>query len=241
MKSTVQSPTNEARIAAMFDRIAPRYDLLNRLLSARQDQRWRRRLVAMVPYRPGGRYLDVATGTGDVLLAAAGAHAEYGAYVGVDISPKMLDVATLKAKDAPQAAKMTFKAMSAEQLRLPDAAFDCASISFGLRNVVRKAAALAEFHRVLAPGGVLLILEFFLPRRGLLAWGFQLYFHHVLPRIGALLSDKDAYRYLPQSVGSFYEPEALRAALYEHGFTVEETVSFLFGACRLVKAVKRRA
>lgn len=234
--STVQRPESEARIAAMFDRIAPRYDLLNRLLSARQDQRWRRRLVGMVPYRPGGRYLDVATGTGDVLTAVAAARPEYGTLLGVDISAKMLDIAARKA--AALGDRVGFRAMSAEALRLPDAGFDCLSIAFGLRNVVRRDAALREFHRVLAPGGTLLILEFFLPRRGALALLFQLYFHHILPRIGALLSDREAYRYLPQSVGSFYEPEALRERLYETGFTVEETVNFLFGACRLVRAVK---
>src|SRR4051812_28420769 len=94
----VQRPESEAKIAAMFDRVAPRYDLLNRLLSARQDVRWRRRLTAMIPYRPGGRYLDVATGTGDVLLAAAAAHPEYASYTGVDIANAMLSRAAAKAK-----------------------------------------------------------------------------------------------------------------------------------------------
>jgi len=85
---------------------------------------------------------------------------------------------------------------------------------------------------------VLLILEFFLPRKGLLAWFFQLYFHRILPFIGGLLSDREAYRYLPESVGSFYTPEAMRAALYQQGFTVATTQSYLFGACRLIQAVK---
>lgn len=232
----VQSPKSEAHIAAMFDRIAPRYDLLNRLLSARQDQRWRKRLVSMIPYRPGGRYLDVATGTGDVLLAVAQARKEYAEFVGSDISPKMMAVAAQKAQRTLPKAPIRFAPASAEALGLPGQAFDCLSIAFGLRNIVKRDVAIREFHRVLAPGGVLLILEFFLPRRGVMAWLFQLYFHHILPFIGGLLSDKAAYKYLPESVGSFYEPEALRRVLYETGFTVEETVSYLFGACRLVKA-----
>ena len=235
---SIQRPESEAKIAAMFDRVAPRYDLLNRLLSARQDQRWRRQLTAMVPYRPGGRYLDVATGTGDVLLSVARAHTEYQEHLGVDISGEMLAEAQKKATASGLAPVPQLRQMSAERLVLADGAFDCLSISFGLRNVVRRDQALREFYRVLGPGGVLLILEFFLPRKGLLAWFFQLYFHRILPFIGGLLSDREAYRYLPESVGSFYTPEAMREALYQQGFTVATTQSYLFGACRLIQAVK---
>jgi demethylmenaquinone methyltransferase/2-methoxy-6-polyprenyl-1,4-benzoquinol methylase len=233
-----QHPKSEAHIAAMFDRVAPRYDLLNRLLSARQDQRWRKRLVREIPFRPDGRYLDVATGTGDVILAAAAARPEYRGFLGVDISGAMLDGAAAKARAVPHGKKLEFKRMSAEKLDVESATIDCLSISFGLRNVVRRDVALAEFARVLAPGGVLLILEFFIPTRGLLAALFQFYFHHVLPFIGGLISDRAAYKYLPESVGSFYAPDALRAKLYDNGLTVEGGKSFLFGACRLVKARK---
>lgn len=235
----VQAPQSEAQIAAMFDRVAPRYDVLNRLLSARQDLRWRKHLAVMVPFRPGGRYLDVATGTGDVLIASAKVHNEYSTYVGVDISQEMLMRAREKSRQAGLAGKTEFQKLSAEDLSsLPSEAFDCLSIAFGLRNVVRREEALREFHRVLAPGGVLLILEFFLPKRGLLAWFFQLYFHSILPRIGGLLSDKAAYKYLPESVGSFYELPELREVLYGIGCKVDQVESFLFGACRLVRAVK---
>ena len=234
----VQRPESEAKIAAMFDRVAPRYDLLNRLLSARQDVRWRKRLTALVPFRPEGRYVDVATGTGDVLLAVARTHGEYGSYVGVDISGEMLTLAGEKVKAAGITKPVQLRRMSAEALQLPDAAFDCLSISFGLRNVVRREEALREFARVLAPGGVLLILEFFLPKRGLLARLFQLYFHGILPLIGGLISDREAYRYLPQSVGSFYSADGLRTALYDAGLTVDTVESYLFGACRLFRAVK---
>ena len=235
---SIQRPESEAKIAAMFDRVAPRYDLLNRLLSARQDQRWRRQLTAMVPFRPGGRYLDVATGTGDVLLSVARARTEYQEHLGVDISAEMLALAQKKAKTSGLKPTPQFRQMSAERLLLPDGAFDCLSISFGLRNVVRRDQAIKEFYRVLGPGGVLLILEFFLPRKGLMAWFFQLYFHRILPFIGGLLSDREAYRYLPESVGSFYTPEAMREALYQQGFTVTSSYSYLFGACRLIQATK---
>lgn len=234
----IQKPTEEATIAAMFDRIAPRYDLLNRLLSARQDQRWRRALVAKVPVRPGGLFVDVATGTGDVILAVAHARTEYRAMVGVDISQEMLNLAAAKAGREAPAQPLEFKKMSAEALALNDASVDAMSISFGLRNVVHKDQALREFCRVLKPGGTLLILEFFLPESGLLSWLFQLYFHHILPFIGGLISDKKAYTYLPQSVGSFYRPDALAEALLASGLRVVSQTNFLFGATRLVEASK---
>ena len=241
MSVRVQSPQSEAKIAAMFDRVAPRYDLLNRLLSARQDQRWRRALVQRLPYVPGGRFLDVATGTGDVLLAVGRAHTEYRALVGVDISRQMLQLAATKAHGAALAATPEFRPMSAESLDLPSDHFDALSIAFGLRNVVHREQALLEFRRVLRPGGVLLILEFFKPKAGLLAWLFQVYFHTILPWIGGLISDGDAYRYLPQSVGSFYSVDGFREALETSGFAISESKSFLFGACRLVKATKVKA
>lgn len=234
----VQRPESELKIAGMFDRIAPRYDLLNRLLSARQDQRWRRHLVRNVPYRPGGTYVDVATGTGDVLQAVATEHGEYGQFLGVDISSQMLKLAEKKCASEIKSGRARFANMSAERLDVPDASVDTLSISFGLRNVVRKDNALTEFQRVLKKGGVLLILEFFIPKRGLPGAFFQLYFHYILPFIGGLLSDRSAYTYLPQSVGSFYSPEELRTALYDRGFVVDSVKNFLFGACRLVRATR---
>lgn len=235
---SIQSPQSEKQIANMFDRIAPRYDLLNSLLSARQDRRWRERLVSMIPYRPKGRYLDVATGTGDVLLAAALRRPEYDSLLGVDISNEMMQLGRAKARQRGLDQRISFKQMSAEKLALDDNSVDCISIAFGLRNVVDRQRAIQEFHRVLRPGGSLLILEFFIPRRGIGAWLFQFYFHYILPTVGALLSDRSAYTYLPQSVGSFYSSEKLREVLYDQGFTVETTVNFLFGATRLYKATK---
>jgi demethylmenaquinone methyltransferase/2-methoxy-6-polyprenyl-1,4-benzoquinol methylase len=233
---SVQRPESEAKIAGMFDRIAPRYDFLNRLLSGRQDQRWRNHLVRHVPYRPGGTYLDVATGTGDVLKAVYKTRDEYSGYMGVDISQQMLNLATKKCAGRG----ITFDKMSAENLKIPDASVDALSISFGLRNVVRKGAALNEFHRVLKDDGVLLILEFFIPKTGIPGFLFQTYFHYILPAIGGLFSDKSAYTYLPQSVGSFYSPDQIREELYNRGFVVGHVKNFLFGACRLIKATKVR-
>ncbi len=231
----IQSPQSEQQIASMFDRIAPKYDFLNRLLSAQQDQRWRRILVEKVPYTPQGRHLDVATGTGDILKAMATAHKEFDSLLGVDISSKMLDGAREKLKST-QAPHVELKMMSAESLQVHDSSFDSLSIAFGLRNVVNRPKALKEFHRVLKPGGRLLVLEFFPPTDGMLSLGFQGYFNYVLPFIAGLFSDRQAYTYLPQSVGSFYDIKSFRHVLRDSGFRVLEVKNFMFGSCRLVVA-----
>lgn len=237
-KSEVQltRPVDESMIAAMFDRISARYDFLNRLLSARQDVRWRKLLISMIPTRKGGNYLDMATGTGDVLLEAAKQHPEYATFTGGDISKGMLSFADKKAAAAGINERVEWKVMSAESLAFADESIDCASISFGLRNVVNKEKALGEFARVLKPGGVFLILEFFTPSHGPMARAFQFYFHKILPQIGRLFSEKEAYTYLPKSVASFYSPQELRDSLASKGLIVEKEVNFLFGACRLVKS-----
>jgi demethylmenaquinone methyltransferase/2-methoxy-6-polyprenyl-1,4-benzoquinol methylase len=231
-------PQEESAIAQMFDRISGRYDLLNRLLSARQDVRWRNNLLAMVPYRPGGTFLDMATGTGDVLLSVAKKHPEYECFVGGDISKGMLSLAEKKANAIKLLPATEWRLMSAERISLGDASCDCVSISFGLRNVVDKEKAIAEFSRVLKTGGVLLILEFFTPENSSMSKLFQYYFHKVLPVIGKLFSEKEAYTYLPKSVASFYSPSELRESLSAKGFMIDREKNFLFGACRLVKARK---
>lgn len=248
----VQSPQSEEQIATMFDRIAPRYDLLNRLLSARQDQRWRLQLVGKIPPQSRGRHLDVATGTGDVIDAMKTAHPEYDVLVGVDISPKMLEIARTKITENPskgvapesfsaQGPHVEWRLMSAEKLQFNDQNFDSLSIAFGLRNVVNKLEAIKEFCRVLRPGGLLLVLEFFPPRTGLMSWLFQFYFHKVLPLVGGLLSDRKAYKYLPESVGSFYRIETFQEVLETSGFHLVEIKNYLFGSCRLVIAQKKEA
>lgn len=229
-------PVDESAIAAMFDRISSRYDLLNRLLSARQDVRWRSKLLSMVPYRPEGHFLDIATGTGDVILSAAKQHPEYDSFIGGDISEGMLRFAQKKAADAKLDHAIEWRTMSAENITVPDDSCDCLSISFGLRNVVNKDKALNEFSRVLKNGGVLLILEFFTPEGGLMSRLFQFYFHYILPVIGRLFSEKEAYKYLPTSVASFYSQQELRTALRAKGFIVDREINYLFGSCRLVKA-----
>jgi demethylmenaquinone methyltransferase/2-methoxy-6-polyprenyl-1,4-benzoquinol methylase len=236
LSDTMIRPTDERAVAAMFDRISKRYDFLNRLLSLRQDVRWRNHLVACTPQKINGVFVDVATGTGDVALTVGQIRPEYTRIVGVDISEGMLSFA--RTKTPSEDTRFEWLTMSAESLQLPNQSADALSISFGLRNVVDKSKALSEFSRVLKPQGHLMILEFFTPTTGIFAALFQWYFHRVLPVIGKLLSEKEAYEYLPKSVASFYSPKELREELKKRGFSIITEKNFLFGACRLVHSKK---
>jgi len=229
---------NQNQIESMFDRVAPKYDFLNALLSFRQDQRWRNRLAALIPYKPAGALLDVATGTGDVLMTALVRRKEYTRFSGVDISNEMLALAKAKSSQRQFSNLCDFHQMSAEKLNFADATFDCITISFGLRNVVDREKALQEFSRVLKPKGTLLIMEFFTPRSHMVAKGFEFYFHKILPLIGGIFSDRSAYTYLPRSVAAFYSTDQLRGALYRSGFLVNQEMSFLFGGCKIIQARK---
>ncbi len=203
-------------VRAMFGEIAPRYDLLNRLLSAGVDQRWRRLAVRLALEKDPRRVLDVATGTGDVALLLKRARPAAGV-VGGDFTPEMLELARAKAERAG----LEVRFVEADALALPfaDGSFDAVTVAFGFRNFADYERGLAEFRRVLAPGGRAVILEFPPPPRGLLGRVYRFYFGRVLPRIGGVISGKpEAYRYLPSSVASFPEPERLAEMMRAAGF-----------------------
>jgi demethylmenaquinone methyltransferase/2-methoxy-6-polyprenyl-1,4-benzoquinol methylase len=201
----------------MFDRIARRYDLLNRLLSAGTDVRWRRAGVDLLELGRPARVLDLATGTADLLVEALRRDAGHRG-VGVDLSEQMLRRGAAKLRRRGLDARAALAAGDAEALPLPSASFDAATIGFGIRNVGNPEVALAEILRVLRPGGRLVVLEFSLPPgwRGAL---YRRYFQGILPRIGALVSgDAAAYSYLPASVARFPAPEAFAAQMERAGF-----------------------
>ncbi len=225
------------RVRAMFAAIAPSYDLNNRLHALGLDQTWRRRAVGMAALEPGELVLDVACGTGDLALAFANAGA--GRVLGADFTVPMLELAVEKAArwrgrngaagrkrakgQAGSAAPLPpchWLASDAMALPLADASVDVVSIAFGIRNVADPGRALAEFHRVLRPGGRLLILEFAMPTSPPLRWLYQVYFQYVLPRSATLIANdrSGAYRYLPRSVDTFLQPEELRSLMAAAGF-----------------------
>ena len=190
----------------MFARIAGRYDLLNRVLSAGIDQRWRRAAVSVAERVTGGvrgrTVVDVCCGTGDLSLAFADA----GAHVlAVDFTPEMLAVARQKRVSA--AATPLFAQGDAMRLPFPDARADVASVAFGIRNVEDRARGLAELARVVRPGGLVLVLEFTTPPGAVLGRLYKLYFTQLLPRVGRLVSgDDSAYSYLPRTVLAWPSP-----------------------------------
>lgn len=202
---------------SMFDRIAPRYDLLNRVLSAGTDVRWRRRAVDYLELEPAARVLDLCTGTADLLVEALGRD-PLSSGVGVDLSQEMLTrgAAKLRKRKLDRRARLT--GGDSEQLPVRAAAFDGACVAFGIRNVGDPLAALREVHRALRPGGRFVVLEFSLPA-GALGSAYRLYFTQVLPRIGGLVSgDRSAYSYLPASVAGFPTPEEFGGLMTQAGF-----------------------
>jgi demethylmenaquinone methyltransferase/2-methoxy-6-polyprenyl-1,4-benzoquinol methylase len=218
-----------ARIAGMFDAIAPRYDLLNHVLSAGMDRGWRDRAVDALALPANARVLDLCTGTAD--LAIATVHRATGAtIVGLDFAGEMLRLALAKTREASLDRQIRLVRGDATRIPLADRSCDAATIAFGIRNVAEPERALAEIARVLRPGGRLAILEFGQPRipgiRTLYSW----YFRYMLPLVGRLVSKhQSAYSYLPASVGTFPTPAEFSSTLSATGFSQVRAVPLTFG------------
>jgi demethylmenaquinone methyltransferase/2-methoxy-6-polyprenyl-1,4-benzoquinol methylase len=237
--STPLLDKRQARIRRMFDGVAPRYDLLNHLLSFNIDRSWRRRTTRLVPPRGDAPILDVCTGTGDLALAYDRAAAGRLRVVGADFSHEMLARAARKAERLGAAARLRFVEADAQRLPFPDNHFQIVCVAFGLRNVTDPERGLAEMVRVARPGGRVAILEFSRPRGWLFGRLYRFYFRRLLPLVGRAVSrDREAYSYLPASVMEFPDGEALAERLRGHGLTEVTWQPFTFGIATLYVGVK---
>ena len=222
---------------AMFDRIAPRYDLVNRVLSFGLDRGWRRRTVRALDLGERPRVLDVATGTGDLAIELARAR-PLGEVIGLDPSPGMLALARTKLDRLGLGSRVTLIEGDAQQLPLASCEVDAATIAFGIRNVPDRPKALRELARVVRPGGKIAVLELAdpQPRKGPLAAMARFHTHYFVPKLGALLSGKREYAYLQKSVAAFPSAEAFAAIMRDSGLRVIEVVPMTFGVCTMYLA-----
>lgn len=218
-----------AMVRAMFDRIAPRYDLLNRVITVGLDRRWREAAIAALALGPGDRVLDLACGTGDLAALAAARGARV---LALDFAREML------VRGRARGTRAQWVCGDAAALPLPSGFATALTCGFALRNFVSLPEVLREMGRVLAPGGRLALLEVDRPEGGALRAGHRLWFDRVVPRLGGLLSDRAAYAYLPRSAAYLPDAERLRASIEAAGFSRVARRRFLFGSAQLWTAVR---
>ena len=226
-------------VREMFDSIAPRYDLLNRLLSLRQDVLWRKKMVSEVAVPDKGRVLDVACGTGDVILEILRQKGPRARVIGVDFSARMIALAREKTRHLPPE---TLCLVNGNALFLPvkPESVHAVTIAFGIRNIQNKIQALEAFHESLVPGGRLAVLELATPHKGLLRDLYLAYFQKVLPLIGRLFSHHNfAYQYLPESVSRFPSPGRFMGLMKTAGFCDVRRRRLTLGVANLFVGVKR--
>lgn len=231
------SGEKRAYVRAMFSDIAPKYDLLNHLLSFNVDRRWRRRAIAELAWRrrPSGTFLDLCAGTLDVAAELARQPSFAGRVIGADFAEPMLRAGSAKVRG------LEVSAIAADALALPvrDASCDGAIVAFGVRNLANLEDGLREVARVLAPGARFVILEFTTPRAPVIRALYHLYFHRVLPRVGGMVSgNPGAYRYLPESVAHFPPPGELAQRLRSAGFREVAWTSLTLGVAAIHVATR---
>lgn len=233
----VPAPASEARSprdgsGEMFDAIAPRYDLLNRLLSFGVDQGWRRQAVAAMELGENYRALDLATGTADLALLIARTQPS-GQVIGVDPSLQMLEVGRGKVARASLSGRVELVFGSAESLPFETGSFDAVSIAFGIRNVPDREKALREMARVTRAGGRVVVLELSEPRSGILGPLARFHVHTMVPFMGGLLSGSREYAYLQRSIAAFPPPEEFAGLMEGAGLAVRHMSPLTFGVCHL--------
>ncbi|MBM4326776.1 MAG: bifunctional demethylmenaquinone methyltransferase/2-methoxy-6-polyprenyl-1,4-benzoquinol methylase UbiE [Deltaproteobacteria bacterium] len=230
-KNPRNEPNHARRIRAvrrMFTDISPRYDLLNRIMSARQDVRWRRFAVARVPAE-ASRVLDVATGTGDLAIDLASARPDVTVF-GVDFTEPMLRRAEAKTAERGLSRRISYAIGDALRLPFADREFDAVTVAFGIRNMPDRRSALAEMMRVVKPGGKVITLEMTFPKNLKLRRFFVWYLNRVIPALGGIISgNPQAYRYLPDSIQDFLHPDDLTELCHSLGLKRVQAFPLMFG------------
>lgn len=224
----------------MFNNIAPSYDFLNHFLSAGIDRRWRRTLIKNLSRQPHDHILDVATGTGDLAIGAARLKPKHIA--GIDIADEMLAIGREKIKRKRLQTIITLEHGDAEHIPFGDQSFDAAMVAFGVRNFENLDTGLAEMYRVLKPGGVAYILEFSIPEIFPVKQIYRLYFRHILPLMGRLVSkNPSAYTYLPETVYLFPQGDAFKRIMQNAGFTGISAKKLSFGIATLYEGFRKKS
>lgn len=218
----------------MFDQISPRYDLLNHLLSFGADIHWRKKLIQYLPQNPDIRLLDLATGTADQLITIVKKAKQVKTALGIDLSQEMIRQGQRKIIDKPFTHQITLMKGDATDISLGNESVDCVTMSFGIRNVEDTDKCLRECMRVLTPRGKLLILEFSIPKNRLLKSFHLFYLRHILPHIGGLISkQKEAYRYLNETIETFPSGDNFCGLLKKAGFVRVKAYPMTFGVTTL--------
>ena len=227
-----QSKT-ESTVSEMFNSISEKYDVVNRILSFGIDKRWRKKIIDAMPKGANLRLLDLATGTGDQLLSLMeSGRISYG--LGIDIAEEMVKLGKAKADKSPYRENIALKIASALSIPEEDNAFDCVTMSFGIRNVEDPSRCLKEMYRVLALGGRALILEFSLPKSSIILHCHLLYLRTILPFIGGILSGKkSAYKYLGETIATFPYGNAFLELMNNAGFREVKALPLTFGIATL--------
>lgn len=224
--------SKKQEVRDMFDNIAPTYDFLNHALSLNIDKIWRRKAIRSLRQINPKKILDIATGTGDLAIAAMRLKPE--SIVGVDISEGMIKVGQQKINDRGLQKNISFMTADSEDLPFEDNHFDAITVAFGVRNFETPLKGLKEMRRVLSSNGRLVVLEFMMPQKFPFKQLYQFYFRSILPLVGKVISkDFSAYQYLPDSVGQFPQRESFVEMLHEAGFKTAAYKSLSFGIAGL--------
>jgi demethylmenaquinone methyltransferase / 2-methoxy-6-polyprenyl-1,4-benzoquinol methylase len=227
-------------VRLLFDSIAHRYDFLNHTLSSGIDIVWRQRAIQLLQQFHPKRILDVATGTADLALEAVRLKPEQ--IIGIDISPKMLDIGRRKIRSRKLERLITLESGEAEHMRFETGSFDIVMAAFGVRNFTNLELGLKEFHRVLRVGGCVMILEFSKPKRYPIKHLFHFYSQYILPLLGGIVSNnRSAYEYLPRTVAMFPDSEEFCALLRSAGFATVTCSPQTFGIASIYIAKKEFA